>query len=195
MRITAIALTLVLCGSAAFAEQKPKQNELDPMLQMYVDAAKPVPEHARLDDLTGKWKIVMKLWFDPGAAPVVYSGSGTGKMILGGRFLELRTNTSGQGIDTESLTILGFDRRTSDYTMVGYDTLGTYYIAAAGKYDNARKMLVMNGSYLQPPANAEVKYRFELVKNAKGDQVWTLFFDMGGSEVRVAESTYTKVTK
>lgn len=192
MRRTVIALALAVCASAAFADEKPKKTELDPMLQMYVDAAKPVAEHDRLAALTGKWNIVTKLWFDPTAPPAVYSGTATAKMILGGRFLEIRSTATGQGITTDGLTIMGFDRRTSDYTMVGYDTLGTYYITAAGKHDDARKMMVLKGSYLQPPTNAEVKYRFEVTQNAKGDHVWTLFFDMGGNEVRVAETIYSK---
>jgi hypothetical protein len=32
----------------------------------------------------------------------------------------------------ESTTIIGFDRRSKKYTTVGLDTMGTYWVTAAG---------------------------------------------------------------
>jgi hypothetical protein len=95
--------------------------------------------------------------------------------------------------DSESVTIYGFDRRTSDYTLVGMDTLSTYYITAAGKYDEAQKGIVLHGSYAQPPSMTETKYRFVWTKPGGKEHLFTLFFAMpDGKEMRVAETRFTR---
>ena len=119
MKKTAILLlTLTIGGTAAAEEPKTTPD----IMSMYVEMAKPVAGHERLKSLAGRWNIAMKLWFAPDQAPVAARGTATGRMILGNRFLELKAATTG-GLASESLSIFGFDRRTSDYTMVGYDTL------------------------------------------------------------------------
>ena len=156
-------------------------------LDFYVEQAKPVAEHQRLTELAGTWKVTTKLWFDPAGAPKVGSGRGTGKMILGGRFLSFETNLKGD-FPQDSLSIFGFDRRTSEFTLVGYDTLGTYYITAAGKHDDAQKGIVLDGSYAQPPSGQEQKYRFVWTRPTANEHLMTLYFLINGKEERVAET-------
>lgn len=181
---------LLLCAAPLVAQEpkKPTQAEIDAMMAFYVESAKPVAEHKRLAEMVGPWKVTTKLWFDPAGEPNTATGRGTGKLILGGRFLSLETTVKGGGIDSEALTLFGFDRRTSDYTLVGLDTLGTYYITAAGKPDAARKGVVLSGSYLQPPANTEQKYLFVWTIPSEREHLLTLYFVIGGSEVRIAET-------
>lgn len=181
-----VLIALLLCTSAALAQEN-KQSQADAVMAGYIEAAKPVAEHRRLMELVGPWKVTTTLWFDPAAAPQVSAGSGTGRMILGGRFLQLDTTVSG-AIPADHLTIFGFDRRTNDYTLVGFDTLGTYYITAAGKHDEARNGIVFHGSYLQPPAGTEQKYHFVWQTLSSREHVLTLYFAIGGKDVRVAET-------
>lgn len=184
-------IALVLLAVPLFAQEPPKKPtraEIDAMMDFYVQSAKPVDEHKRLAELVGPWKVTTKLWFDPTSEPNTATGKGIGRMILGGRFLELETAVKGGGIDSESLTILGFDRRTSDYTMIGLDTLGTYYITAAGKPDAALKGVRLAGSYLQPPENTEQAYHFVWTTPSEREHLLTLYFTMGGTDVRIAET-------
>lgn len=159
-------------------------------LDFYIEQAKPVAEHKKLEELAGAWRMTTKMWFG-GDAPKVSNGMGMAKMILGGRFLALEASVTGD-LDTHSFTIFGYDRRTGDYTMVAYDDLGTYYITAAGKYDEAKKGIVFDGSYAQPPSGKEQKYRFVLGKTKPNEVLFTLDFQMGGKDVRVAETTFTR---
>jgi hypothetical protein len=113
-------------------------------------------------------------------------------MILGGRFLQMHATTRGK-LPVESLGIWGYDTRTSEYTMNGYDTMGTYSIAAAGRYDEAKKALVLEGSYLQPPENAPQRYRFLLTSPRSNERVLTLLYLLpNGRETKVAETRYTR---
>ena len=151
----------------------------------YIEAARPVEEHERLAELTGPWNVTTRFWFEKPDEPLVSSGTGTGRLILGGRFLVLETDTRG-AFEAQSMTLLGFDRRTSEFTLVGADTLGTYTISAAGKGDAQR--VTMRGSYAQPPSGKMQKYTFVWTRPSEREHLLTLFFDLAGKEVRVAET-------
>lgn len=181
-----VLIALLLCVPMT-AQETPKKSEADAMMEMYVEAAKPVAEHKRLHELAGPWKVTTSLWFEPDAPAHTATGTGVGKLILGGRFLQLDKSVSG-AMNEEAMTIFGFDRRTNDFTLIGFDTLGTYYITAAGKHDEARKGVVFHGSYLQPPGNTEQKYHFVWQKLSDREHLLTLYFTMGTKDVRVAET-------
>jgi hypothetical protein len=185
-----VGLLLIAMSAGAQDAAKKKADE-DATMAYYVDAAKTVVEHARIAELSGPWKVTTKLWFDPSGEPQTSSGTGSGKLILGGRFLEMTTDTKG-AFDSESLTIYGFDRRTSEYTMVGFDTLGTYSITAAGKHDEAQKGVVLQGSYAQPPNMQQQKYHFVWTKPSDKEHLFTLYFAIDGKDVRVAETRFTR---
>jgi hypothetical protein len=182
-------LIVLLLIAVPLLAQEAKKSEPDSMLQYYIDAAKPVEEHKRLAELTGPWNVTTRFWF--GGDVKTSSGKGEGRAILGGRFVILDTTTKGS-FDAEAMSIFGFDRRTSEYTMVGYDTLGTYYVTAAGKPDAAQKGVVLRGSYKQPPANNEQAYRFVWTRPSDKEHLLTLYFTMDGKDVRVAETQLTR---
>lgn len=97
-------------------------------LDYYIETSKPVEEHEHLKELVGGFEIEPRMWLDAAGEPKVLNGAARGKLILGGRFLALETDVRGGDLTSQGLTILGFDRRTDEYTLVGYDDLGTYYI-------------------------------------------------------------------
>jgi hypothetical protein len=191
MRVAiAILLSTVLAVSAAAQDKKKSHSEA--MMEMYAELAKPVASHDRLHTFAGKWNVVSKMWMSPGAPPLSAKGTAKGHMILGGRFLQLDTSLSGP-FASDSLTILGFDRRTSDYTMVGYDTMGTYYITAAGKHDVAKNALVLDGSYAQPPHGGMQSYRFVLDQPRASEHRMRLYFTMpDGKDMLVNEVVMTR---
>jgi hypothetical protein len=191
-----VILVMALSVVAARAAEAPKKQaplpSPDAMLAAYDAASKPVAAHKKLLELTGSWTMEVKLWLDPSQPPQIYPGAATGRMILGGRFLQMSAMAKGK-LPVESLGIWGFDTRTSQYTMTGYDTMGTYSISAAGKYDPAKKAIVLEGSYLAPPENLPQKYRFLLTSPKSNERLLTLLFLMpNGTEVKVAETRYTR---
>jgi hypothetical protein len=187
-RTVLVIVLLLLPGLAAAQEQK--KSASDEMMQTYIEAAKPVAGHERLKAFTGKWNVAVKFWMAPGDPPMTAAGTATGRMILGGRFVQFEAKTE-HPFPSESLTMLGFDRRTNDYTIVGFDNLGTYYITAAGKPEGPD--VVLHGSYLQPPSMQEQKYRFVWESPSADEQVMTLYFALPeGKEMRVAEMRYTR---
>lgn len=187
-RFMMVALLVAVPG---VAQEPPKRSGVDAMLEMYIEAAKPVEEHKQLAEFVGPWKVTTKLWFDPGHPPKTATGTATGRKILGGRFVQIDSDVRGD-FDTQSLTIFGFDRRTNEFTMVGFDDLGTYYITAAGRRDAAQNGVVLRGSYAQPPAGHEQKYHFVWTRPSVHEQQLTLYFIIDGKEQRVAETRFVR---
>ena len=82
-------------------------------------------------------------------------GTTTNRMILGGRFLvSEHTSTIAAGamgdIKMDAMSIYGFDRRTNEYTIVELDSMGTYWVTAAGA-PREDKSIVMSGETARRP--------------------------------------------
>jgi hypothetical protein len=134
-------------------------QELSPeKMQEMMALAQPGPEHKMLEKLVGTWEQTVKFWMKPGAEPSEMKGKSVNKMILGGRFLQSDV-TGGEGeMKMEGLNVMGYDRRHKKFTTVGFDTWGTYYVTAAGPYDEKTKSIVMYGEDEEPTASITQKY-------------------------------------
>jgi hypothetical protein len=96
----------------------------------------------------------------------------------------------------ESTTIIGFDRRSKKYTTVGLDTMGTYWVTAAGPYDESKKAIVMYGEDVDPALGTQ-KYNF-VTRIISPDKYITevIFKDLahtrGAAEFKAVEITHTR---
>jgi hypothetical protein len=177
MRRPFILLALLICTLPLAAE--------DP------DLAGPSAEHKRLTTLAGDWNVVAR-WTLDAANPIEESGQSRIRTILGGRFVQINTKSSGP-MSSESLTILGFDRRSRQYTFVGFDTDGTYYVTASGPWDEQAKEIVMAGADADPVAKSIQKFRVRLRPVSANElRLAISFFASDGKEITVVESTYTR---
>jgi hypothetical protein len=100
------------------------------------------------------------------------------------------------GTPVESVTLFGYDRRHEHYTMVGFDTMGTYYITAAGTYDEATRTLSLHGTDDDPVMGVVQDYTFDMVFHEDGSVEFGLTFNcptMGtGSPYRLMDYTWVK---
>ncbi|MCH7760984.1 DUF1579 family protein, partial [candidate division TA06 bacterium] len=129
-----------------------------------------------LESLVGDWEIEFKLWPEPGQDPMILKGIATNAMILGGRFLQ-SSSTFGEGdMKTETLYILGFDRRHKKFTSIGFDTWGTYSVSAAGTYDEKTKTITMYGEDEDPVMKVTQKFDMILRFVSKDKHIWEVVF-------------------
>ena len=88
-------LSALLCIPAAYAQDAaPAEPEMSPevqaMMAAWEKAMTPGEQHARLaEHFEGTWDTKMSLWMEPGAEPMVSTGTSTNTMILGGRQLKM----------------------------------------------------------------------------------------------------------
>lgn len=159
LRITLMLLLLSVVASTASAQSQPTPAELQTLL----DSLRPTAEHKDLAQLEGRW--TLEGTFLMGGPPMKTTGSVTNRMILDGRFLVSEgtsNNPAGFGDPTIGLmSVYGFDRRTSDFTIVAFDTMGTYYVTAAGK-KAADGKVVMTGETLEHEGGAALTRKYDM---------------------------------
>jgi hypothetical protein len=188
---------MLIAGTLTFAQEPPSEAEMQAMWERAMMLAQPGPEHEELARYTGVWNMEVKHWSTPGAEPVAYAGVSESRMILGGRFLE-STWTSGEGeMAMEGISIMGFDRRHEEYTVIGLDTWGTYWVAAQGPYDEATKTITMYGEDNDPVFGMVQQYDFRMTEVDDDTFKWEVIFynpehTQGRDEHKMVEILYTR---
>lgn len=166
--------------------------------EQYMKLAQPGPEHEMLAELEGKWDMSGWVMPAPGAAPLDFTGKCLNEMIIGGRFLQM-TSESGEGdMYTETMSIIGFDRRSNKFTYIGMDTWGTYFVTAAGNYDEKTKTISMYGEDVDEAAGFTQKYDQVLQMIDKDKFILSVVFynkelTGGADQFKMLEITYTRV--
>lgn len=191
-----VAITWMACAHAvaATAQQQRSPEEMQALAQKLMAAGEPGPEHERLAGLVGSWAVEMKVWPEPGAEPATVRGAVESKMVLGGRFLMQQMEISGGMFAGEALVIIGFDRRSSEYTIVGLDTTGTYWVTARGPASADGTRVVMSGTDYDPIFGFEQVYDMTLDFVDADTLVSAVIFKdamhtRGGEPFKMVEST------
>jgi hypothetical protein len=190
-------LLLALPAAASAQDRKPTPEEIAKLQAVMMESMNPGPEHERLSRLAGRWELETRIWPEPGAQPMTVPGSASNRMILGGRFLVSETTTSSGPMQGESLTIFGFDRRNGWYTSAGYDTFGTYHVAAQGGWDADRGAIVMHGEDRVVGGNHTQTWDFVLRPVDDDTYVFEIIFTdpwhtRGGPPFKMVETTYRR---
>jgi hypothetical protein len=183
MKHVILVAVLAIGTSLAIAQTKPAeqpaqtpQMSAEQMMEEGMKLAAPGEQHQRLAKREGRWNVTGQ-FIMPGAPPMKFTGTQDAKMILGGRFLRIegKAQSAQPGLESESLTVLGFDKRTSKYTLWSVDTYGTYSISATGDYDEAAQAVTYVGENEEPDMG---KVPFKFVIKHVDDAHYTLELHM-----------------
>lgn len=190
--LAAIA-TLAILAPAAHARQddEARRRELERRVQ---EAAQPGLEHQRVAALAGEWSLRFEHAPTPAATPVVGTGTASNRMILGGRFLQSESVVQLGDARGEGLLLLGYDRRTSRYTMLGLDTFGTHYVEAEGPFDEGSGAIVMYGEEHDPISRRTE--RFTVIVRVRGPDEYVqeiVFRQPDGTSHTAVKITYSRM--
>jgi hypothetical protein len=193
-----IPLCLLLCPAFAAAQQQPTPEQMKAMLAEMQAGA----EHKVLAALEGRWSLdIAYNMGGPQAGSMKAKGTATNRMILGGRFLSCEgasDNPAGPGFGDsrlEYLTLYGFDRRTKEYTTVGFDTMGTYWVSAAGPM-TADKTIVMSGETLDDHAGSKQMRKYDMVLKVMDANTYVtqiIFKFPGMPDLKIVEITHRRI--
>jgi hypothetical protein len=196
-RWLAASLAISFIVTNAIAQEQLSEAEKAKRAQAVYALAGPAAEHKQLEQLVGTWEQEIKYWMKPGAKPVTVKGRCVNRMVLGGRFL-VSEGKGGEGaMVVETMSLLGFDRRFKRFTTVGFDTLATYYVTAAGPFDEKQKAIVMYGEDHDPVLGHTQKYD-TILRIASPDRyvIEVVFKDAvhteGKGEFKAVEVTHTR---
>jgi hypothetical protein len=161
-------LGLLLVSLVSPPQQQPPTPTPDQIKAMLA-GMQPGPEHRVLSGLEGQWTFdVTYNMGGPQAKPMTAKGTAINRLILGGRFLisegmsDSPAGAEPGGARVETVTIYGFDRRTKEYTTIALDTMGTYWVTAAGVM-KPDKAIVMTGETLDDHAGSKQMRKYDMV--------------------------------
>ena len=107
----------------------------------WMAVASPSQEHEYLKKMEGTWKATNKFWMGPGTEPQVSEGTLTGRMILGGRFLQSTYEGQTPWGEFSGMALDGFDRIREKYCGIWVDSMGTTMMVFEGERSgNVRTM-------------------------------------------------------
>ena len=184
MKSLVLAIVLVTAAAAPTAAPRQHQQPTAEQKKAMVERGQPGAPHRELAALEGRW--TQEVTYSMGATAMKGRGTTTNRMILGGRFLvSEHTSTIAAGamgdIKMDAMSIYGFDRRTNEYTIVELDTMGTYWVTAAGA-PREDKSIVMSGETLDDHGGAREMRKYDMVLRVidAGTYVTEIIFKFAG---------------
>lgn len=109
------------------------------------------PDHERLDALIGEWVTAIKHWDAPESEPVSLQGRATRQWVLGGRFIEERSeNETSRDGRFRSIVYLGFDRQAELYERFWMTNTATRVFVERGRYDPDDNLFRFDGTESGP---------------------------------------------
>lgn len=199
---TVCALPLLLAGAALVQDGAPHERDLSKVTRQeklelrvqHMALMAPCAEHELLAKYAGEFEVELKVWMEPGAEPLISSARCTNRMVLGGRYLETLTSGELMGMPMETLKLVGFDRRSSEFTLSGFDTMGTSPTTARGGWREPGKCAVLSGASYDPLGQYTQRYDFVLTLVDDDTMRWDVVFtdrmhSPDGSPAKLVEIT------
>lgn len=119
-----------------------------------------LPEHEALAQFEGEWEVNIQFHFDEKEKQTLKgSGSADNKVVLGGRFIESRSQNIAFGMSITSIAYLGFDVRLQKYTLYSMDELGNFAINAYGDYKKSDNKFLFEGSTMDYVTRENQEFR------------------------------------
>ena len=168
----------------------PPQAAQDSMMAAMMKLAAPGPQHAALQAMEGRWKAVVKSYNAPGE-PATSEGLSENRMILGGRYLEQRFQSTMMDQPFEGYGLTGYDNAAHRYTYLWVDNMSTSLMTGGGTMDETGKTLTATATMPGPDGKpADVKMVTKIVNAST--HVFSTYGLMGGNEQLMMEITYTR---
>jgi hypothetical protein len=153
-----VAAALLLFASAAAADEAAKPSaEEQAMMEKYMKAATPGPEHQAMAKMAGKWKLQVTSWMKPGTPPAKSEGTAEFRPILGGRYLEQEVHGDMGGQPFEGRGIEGYDNVTKTRFASWVDNMATSApMVTRGRCAAGAKTCTLKGKAMDPILGKEI---------------------------------------
>ena len=194
----ALVATLSLSGfvlAAAPAEKAAAKPPMDEkaMMEIYMKAATPGPEHAEMAKLAGNWKLDVTSWMSPGAPSEKSASTAKYEPILGGRYMQQTVHGDMGGQPFEGMGIEGFDNVSKEQFGIWMDNMGTGTMISKGHCPMGATTCTMTGTMNDPMTGKSSKVR-EVVTHKDAN---SFMFDMygpdpAGKEFHMMNIVYTR---
>ncbi|HLG31677.1 MAG TPA: DUF1579 domain-containing protein [Ignavibacteriaceae bacterium] len=181
---------VLLISTPSIAQEN--EDEMAAEQQAWMEYMTPGPMHEMLMKASGEWKSVSKFWMDPSGEPMVSEGAVKFEMILGGRYMKSTHTGTMMGMPFEGIFLQGYDNATNEFTAIWIDNMGTGTSVAKGKYDEASKSIMYEGTMVDPMSKQELKYKQSVKFLDDNHHLVEMFMDNNGIEFKMMETDITR---
>ena len=183
MTLLAAAVALAQEGAAPGADQQA-------IMEAYVRAATPGPQHAFLAAMAGEFTLTLKSFSGPGAEPQVSVGTSTRQMILGGRYLAEVVHATVEGFPFEGRGLTGYDNVTQTWWGSWIDTMSTAIMITSGAWKEEEGVGTFEGEYNDPVTGELQSSRSVIRKLPNGEELMEMYMTTATGEVKALEILY-----
>jgi len=188
-KITFILLLALSANVFLLGQEADMQNE---QMQIWMEYMTPGPMHEMLAKSVGDWKTINKFWMDPAGDPMIVEGTGKTEMILGGRYQKSIHKSTMMGMETEGISITGYDNATQEFTSIWIDNIGTGTAITKGKYDESTNSILMEGSMVDPMTKQEMEIREVLTFVDDDHHLLVMYIVSNGKEFKSMEIEFIR---
>lgn len=191
--LTLATVFILFSVSFNWAQHSPDEKT---MMENWMKYATPGQPHQFLAMQEGEWALASKMWMQPGAPPSESKGMAEGKMILGGRYLQMQHHAVVMGMHYDGITIGAYDNHLMTFISIWIDNMGTGVFQSRGTLDNTGKVLIEMGEMYDPMTgnNLKMKTVTTHISNEKFTKV--MYHTMpDGKEFKSMEMVYTLKSK
>lgn len=128
-------------------------------LAKWEEFSKPGEEHLKLHPFVGLWRVKVKIWPAPDAAPIESEGTSQSKWIMGSRFINTRYTGVLNNKAFTRIGYLGYDNVKKKYVSVWLGSNGTGITTAEGTWDDLDRTLTMGSEYTDPLTGKTVRVK------------------------------------
>ena len=198
-RVVLFAASLLLLSLGAFAAPqgdkpaaKPAMDE-KAVMEVYMKAGTPGPEHQELAKMAGSWKLDVTSWMAPGAPPEKSTGTAKFETIFGGRYLRQEMHGEMGGEPFEGMGIEGFDNVSKERFGTWIDSMSTGSSMARGKCAVGAKTCTLKGTMNDPLTGKPCELREVLTRNDDNSFTFDMYGpDPSGKEFHMMQILYTR---
>lgn len=200
-KLFSIAIVAVVAAVSAPAlaegQEASKGHKASPeeqaMMEKYIKAATPGPEHQRLAKMAGKWNLVVSSWMAPGAAPHKSDATAEFKPLFGGRYMQEEVHGSMGEQPFEGLGTQGFDNVTRQHVSTWIDNMSTGVMLMRGRCATDSKTCTMKGTASDAIAGKEVPVSMTTTRISDDNLKFEMFGPgPGGKTFKTLEIVYTR---
>jgi len=199
MKVRKLLLPLMavamIAGTALPARATDPNADPDAMMKEWAAMNGPSDSHKIFEKYVGKWTATTTMWMDPSAPPAVEKGGlAEFSLMMGGRFLAQKMNSSMMGMPFEGFGTTGYDNFRKEYVSTWIDNISTATIVMNGTMKDA-KTLEMTGLMDEPMTGEKGKKIRSLETWTDNDHfAWAMYDNIPGKgEVKVMEISYARV--
>jgi hypothetical protein len=184
------ALALPALGAAPAKEAPKMTPEQQKMMDAWMKAGTPGPEHARLGQMAGTWK--MQITSYDGPTPHTDEGTAVFTAGLGGRVVTQAVTSTMNGMPYQGSGTEGYDNVSKKYWSIWTDNMSTGPMTSWGTCD-AAGACTYTATYNDAMTGKPAKARLTLKPDGPDKSTFTMFGPgPGGKEVKMMEIVYTR---